>query len=133
MNKIYVVLFVFILLSCSAYIKYMGNSFPPTTEPDFYVDEKSIDKPYKIVGKGYPNGVGTLTLKSLQRKAIEKAKKKGADAVLIQDYFIQAAVANGSTIYHTDGEGKGITGNSMLPGGSVDTQFVILFLKYTEQ
>ena len=105
--------------------QYMGNSFPATTEPDFYVDEKSIDKPYKIVGKGYPNGVGTLTLKSLQRKAIEKAKKKGADAVLIQDYFVPAAVTTSGTMHHAG------NGNSVL-AYDVDTQFIILFLKYTE-
>jgi hypothetical protein len=93
------------LSSCFAHINYLGNSFPSTKEPDFYVDERSINKPYKIVGKGYPNGFGSLTLQTLQKKAIEKAKKKGADAVLVQDYFIQAAVAN-STIYHTDGKGK---------------------------
>jgi len=132
MNKIYFVLFMFFFSSCLPHINYLGNSFPPTKEPDFYVDEKSIEKPYKIVGKGYPNGVGTLTLKTLQKKAIEKAKKKGADAVLIQDYFVQAAVAN-STIYHTGNAAKGITGNSTVSGGyGVDTQFIILFLKYTE-
>src|SRR6476646_10853145 len=115
MNKIYFILLMILFSSCSPRINYLGNSFPSTKEPDFYVDERSIDKPYKIVGKGYPNGSALLNLKTLQKKA--------ADAVLIQDYFIQAAVANSSTIYHTDGEGKGITGNSMLPGGSVDTQF----------
>jgi hypothetical protein len=119
------------LSSCFPHINYLGNSFPSTKEPDFYVDERSIDKPYKIVGKGYPNG--SLTLKTLQKKAIEKAKREGADAVLVQDYFIQAAVANSSTIYHTDGKGKGITGNSTFSNGSIDTQFIILFLKYTEQ
>jgi len=53
---------------------------------------------------------------------------------LVQDYFVQAAVTNSSTIYHTDGNGKGITGNStLLTADGVDTQFIILFLKYTEQ
>ena len=132
MNKIYPLFLMIFFSSCFPSINYLGDSFPSTKEPDFYVDEKSIDKPYKIVGKGYPNGFGSLTLKTLQKKAIEKAKKKGADAVLVQDYFIQAAVANSSTIYH-NGEGKGIAGNSTFSGGSVDTQFIILFLKYTEQ
>ena len=131
MNKIYPLFLMIFFSSCFAHINYLGSSFPSTKEPDFYVDERSIDKPYKIVGKGYPNGFGSLTLQTLQKKAIEKAKKKGADAVLVQDYFIQA-VAN-STIFHADAERKGITGNSTFSGGSVDTQFIILFLKYTEQ
>ncbi len=134
MNKIYFSLLVILFSSCVPHINYIGNSFPSTKEPDFFVDEKSIDKPYKIIGKGYPNGVGSLTLKALQKKAIEKAKTKGADAVLVQDYFVQAAIGNSSTIYHTDAGGKGITGNSTLStGNGVDTQFIILFLKYTDQ
>lgn len=134
MNKIYPLFLMIFFSSCFPHINYLGNSFPSTKEPDFFVDERSIDKPYKIIGKGYPNGVGLRTLKTLQKKAIEKAKKKGADAVLIQDYFVQTAIANSSAIYHTDGSGKGIKGNSTFStGNGVDTQFIILFLKYTEQ
>ena len=134
MNKIYFSFLMILFSSCFPHINYIGNSFPSTKEPDFYVDEKSIDKPYKIIGKGYPNGVGVLTLKTLQKKAIEKAKRNGADAVLVQDYFVQAAVTNGCTIYHSNSNGKGITWNSTLStADGVDTQFIILFLKYTEQ
>lgn len=131
MNKIYVSFLVIFFSSCFPRINYIGNSFPSTKEPDFFVDEKSIDKPYKIIGKGYPNKPGTYGLKTLQKKAIEKAKTNGADAVLVQDYFVQAAVGN--TIYHADTHGKGVTGSSTFSTGDVDTQFVILFLKYTEQ
>jgi len=109
----------------------MGNSFPATKAPDFYVDEKSIDKPYKVIGKGYPNRFGLSTLKTLQKKAIEKAKTKGADAVLIQDYF---PVANSGTIYHSDHTGKGISEKSTWSAGdNTDVQFIILFLKYTDR
>ena len=55
-----------------------------------------------------------LTLKTLQKKVIEKAKRNGADAVLVQNYFVQAAVTNGSTIYHANRNGKGIAWNSTL-------------------
>jgi hypothetical protein len=127
MNKIYFVPLMIFFSSCLPHINYLGTSFPPGREPDLFVDEKSIDKPYKIIGKGYPNGVGTLTLKTLQRKAIEKAKKKGADAVLIQDYFVPVTVANSHTTHNTG------NGNSLLSGVyNVETRFIILFLKYTE-
>lgn len=133
MNKIYFSFLAIFFSSCFPHINYIGNSFPSTKEPEFFVDERSIDKPYKIIGKGYPNGIGMVRLKTLQKKAIEKAKKNGADAVLVQDYFVQAAVGS-STIYHADGHRKGVTGSSTVStGDGVDTQFVILFLKYTEQ
>ena len=74
-----------------------------------------------------------LTLK-LQKKAFETAKRNGADAVLVQDHFVQSAVTNSSMIYHTNGNGKEIKWNSTLStADGVDTQFIILFLKYTEQ
>ena len=133
MNKIYFAFLAIFFSSCFSHINYIGNSFPSTKEPDFFVDEKSIDKPYKIIGKGYPNKTGTYALKTLQKRAIEKAKKNGADAVLVQDYFVQAALGS-NTIYHADAHGKGVTGSSTFSAGDgVDTQFVILFLKYTEQ
>src|SRR5262245_4448034 len=123
MYKIYFALLMIFFSSCVAHINYMGDSFPPTKAPDFYVDEKSIDKPYKVIGKGYPNGAGSLATKTLQKKAIEKAKKMGADAVLVQDYLAQTSVANRSTVH----QGKAVI------GFDYDTQFVLLFLKYTDQ
>jgi hypothetical protein len=123
MNKIYFSFLVIFFSSCFPRINYIGNSFPPTKDPDFYVDEKSIDKPYRVIGKGYPDATGSLALKTLQKKAIEKAKKKGADAVLVLDYIGQVASANRSTVY----QGKGII------GFDYETQFVILFLKYTSE
>ena len=123
MNKIYFSFLLILFSSCFPHINYMGNSFPPTKDPDFYVDEKSIDKPYKVIGKGYPDGVGSQALKTLQKKAIEKAKKKGADAVLVLDYFAETAMASRSTAHQR---------NAVI-GFDVDNQFVILFLKYTEQ
>src|SRR5436190_6045714 len=116
MNKIYPLVLMIFFSSCFPHINYIGNSLPSTKEPDFFVDEKSIDKPYKIIGKGYPNKMGTYGLKNLQKRAIEKAKKNGADAVLVQDYFVQATV-DGNTIYHADARGKRATGSSTFSTG----------------
>ena len=123
MYKIYFAVLMVLLSSCSQHISYMGNSYPATKAPDFYVDEKSINKPYKVIGKGYPDGIGSLAIRTLQKKAIEKAKKMGADAVLVQDYLAQTSVANRSTVH----QGKAVI------GFDYDTQFVLLFLKYTDQ
>jgi hypothetical protein len=104
-------------------------------EPDFFVDEKTIERPYKIIGKGYSERFTLFPVELLQKKAIEKAKAKGADAVLIQDYFVQTAVANVSSVYRTDSAGRGsvTAGSSTLSNGSsLNTGFIILFLKYTD-
>jgi hypothetical protein len=135
MNKIYFFFLMIFFSSCLPKISYLGNSYSPTKEPDFYVDEKSIERPYKIIGKGYPERFGLYPLEVLQRKALTKAKDKGADAILIQDYFIQNTVATVNSIYRTDSLGKGLitTGSSVLSNGNSDyTRFIVLFLKYTD-
>jgi hypothetical protein len=133
MYKIYFCL-VILFSSCLPQINYLGNSYPPTTNPDFFVDEKSIERPYKIIGKGYPEYVGSLFLETIQKKAIEKAKSKGADAVLIQDYLVQDYVSGTHPVYHIDSAGRHIvTGTSTLATVHSDSpQFIIYFLKYTD-
>jgi len=135
MYKIYPLFLVVLFSSCLPKISYMGNSYAPTKEPDFFVDETSIERPYKIVGKGYPERFGSLFLETMQKKALEKAKTKGADAVLIQDYFTYSGVGNIHSVYHSDSSGKGLlrTGSSAVTTDNLGSpQFIILFLKYTD-
>lgn len=134
MNKIYFLPLVF-LSSCFPAINYLGNSYPSTSNPDLFVDERSIERPYKIIGKGYPDGFGLLPVETLQKKVLETAKRKGADAVLIQDYIMANPVASMNSVYRTDSLGKGLvtTGTSVISNGnSVSTRFIVLFLKYTD-
>jgi len=135
MYKIYSFFLVVLFSSCLPKINYLGNSYAPTKEPDFFVDETSIERPYKIMGKGYPERFGSLLLETMQKKAVEKAKTKGADAVLIQDYFIYSGVGNIHSVYHCDSSGKGLltTGSSAFAADNLDSpQFIVLFLKYTD-
>jgi hypothetical protein len=135
MYKIYLFFLVVLFSSCLPKISYLGNSYAPTKEPDFFVDETSIERPYKIMGKGYPERFGSLLLETMQKKAVEKAKTKGADAVLIQDYYVLNTFTTANSRYRSDSLGKEIitTGNSVIANSSYnDTRFVILFLKYTD-
>jgi hypothetical protein len=135
MYKIYPLVLIISFSSCLAKINYLGNSYAPTSEPDFFVDERNIERPYKIVGKGYPEGYGSLLLEKLQRKAIQIAKDKGADAVLIQDYYVLQTLATVNSTYHSDSLGRGVitTGNPVFANGDYEnTRFLILFLKYTD-
>ena len=135
MNKIYFVFLFILLCSCSMEIKYLGTSYEPTKEPDFYVDAESIDRPYKIIGKGYPHMTAfNHAIEKLQRKALEKAKKKGADAVLINDYYISNTGASINSTYRSDSLGKGLItfGNSTVTNTG-SSGFTILFLKYTDR
>jgi hypothetical protein len=84
------------------------------------------------VGKGYVRSIYAGSRpEQVQTKAIEKARQKGADAVLIKDYFIPVTRTGLQTTLHTDSSGKGViaTGNSSVTQ-SVNSEFLVLFLKY---
>lgn len=87
------------------------------------------------MGKGYADYIGYTgafgSLDKLQRKVIEVARNKGANAVLFQDYFLQNEGANISTISRTDSVGKGIvTATSGVLTPTLTTGRNIFFLKY---
>jgi hypothetical protein len=125
---------LFFASSCATRLHYIGNSFTPSRQVDVFVDPSSIAKPYTIVGKGYiKEGVGSPNyIKRIQPLAINKAKQKGADAVLIQDYYTPGA-ADLHTLLRTDSVGRGTVtvGNTTVQQASFQN-FTVLFLKYKE-
>src|SRR5215213_1752223 len=98
MRKIYPLLILFVFASCSTGVKYLGTSYPPTTKVDVFVSESAVKKPFEIIGKGYVNGIQP-SVEVIQRQAVEKAKLNGADAVVIEDYYL---VDKTSSIATTD-------------------------------
>lgn len=132
MLKHYFYLILLLLfLSCTK-INYVGNSYDPTFKIEVFVDEGAIKRKYDVVGKGYVRSVTTMpTPEKIQTKAVEKAKQKGADAILIKDYLVPSTGIN--TTVRTDSVGKGVIsiGNTTVKQAS-SPEFVVLFLKYTE-
>ena len=77
---------VFILVTLFAVgcatVNYVGESFDPTTTVDLYFSKESIEKEYTVIG----HALGSSFFRSsneIQKKLLEEAKRKGADAVLI--------------------------------------------------
>ena len=136
MNKIYVFILLILFSSCGTKINYIGNSYSSTDKVDLFVDDNSIGRPYKIIGKGYPDYItlGRRSIESIQRKATEKAREKGADAILIQDYLISETPSSLHSVYRTDSIGKGLitVGNTTVTHTNT-TGFIIFFLKYTDR
>lgn len=123
------------LTSCVTRIGYLGSSSTPTQNVDVYVDASAIRRPYTIVGKAYPESVGYSQLlnkaEKLQEKVVEVARKKGADAVLFQDYYVQHGGSNIYSVTRTDTLNKAVvttTSGSVAPIAGVTRE--ILFLKY---
>ena len=76
--------FIFVTLFAvgCATVNYVGESFEPTTTVDVYFSKESIEKEYTVIG----HAIGSSSFGSndtIQKKLIEEAKRKGADAVLI--------------------------------------------------
>ena len=135
MSRFYLLIFSsFFLVSCfSVNVRYLGSASTPTSQVDVYVDPATIKKPYTIIGKGYPE-YGLYAqgeLERMQEKAIQKARDKGADAILFQDvYLVNDGTPPASTVI-TDSLGRvsipfGHASVAPLVTGSK----VILFLKY---
>jgi hypothetical protein len=133
MIKYYSILSLIVLCSCRARLNYLGSSLSPTKNVDVYVDATAIRRPYTIIGKGYMEfGFGVKArIDKMQAKAVEKARSKGADAVLFQDYIIKRDGTSVQTITKTDSVGKGlVTVETGTIGPIVSSGTNILFLKY---
>jgi hypothetical protein len=132
MIKFYLLFISVLLSSCFAVNKldYLGNSYAPTQNVDIYVDASAVKKPYTIMGKSYFEIVAFTKLEKMQKAAIKKARQKGANAVLFQDYIVQ----HGSSIQTISKSDSADMSSLKLRTTAVTpvetTRLEILFLKY---
>ena len=122
-----------IFTSCAMRIDYLGTASAPTDNVDVYVDQSAIKRPFTIIGKGYPRELGSAfnSTDKLQRKATEIARKKGAHAILFQDYYVQQEGSKFFSTSRIDSVGKGVvatTTGSVSP--AISTGRTIFFLRY---
>ena len=136
MKRLYIILsFAIIISSCSAAkFHYVGSKNAPVQNVDVFVDERTIKNPYEVIGKGYgvPNWRRKLDQEKMLGRAIEKAKKNGADAIFFKETFIPSPGTTVSTHTKTDSIGKSVITNSNTSVSPVYGYFnkEILFLKY---
>jgi hypothetical protein len=135
MKKIYILFLPLFIFSCSTQVQYIGKSYKPDGDPEVYVAESEIKKPYSIIGRGYIKvGVpsyGGINWNQVQKKAIKTGWQHGADAVLI----VQKNTLNPLPTYQTygsiDSVGRGLQTFSKTEAYyPVSTWHDILFLKY---
>ena len=126
MIKIYLVFISFVFFSCSVHQHgYLGSSYTPTKNVDVFVDVSSIKKSYTIIGKTYVETDTFTNLDRIQQNAIEKAKQKGANAILFQDYLFQDGTVQ--TVSKRDSSSS-VRLRTTTP--VVTSRMDILFLKY---
>ena len=77
-------LILLIVLGC-AHVNYVGKSYSPTNEIEIYYSEKEIQQDYHVIGHAIGSGTLFVSNEKIQKKLIEEAMKKGADALLITE------------------------------------------------
>lgn len=128
MRKFYLPLVFVFIASCGTQVNYLGSSYPETTLVDVFVSQSAVKQPYEVIGKGYvEKHVGLpASVETIQRKAVKKAKLKGANAVVIEDYFLIDRTSGITT--RTDSSRTLMQSVNINP--TVGSGFTILFLKY---
>jgi hypothetical protein len=128
MRKLYTILFATTLFSCGTRVNYLGTSYAPTKNVDVYVSQAAVKKPFDVIGKGYVQQqlASSESVEVIQRKAVEKAKLKGADAVIIEDYYL----VNKTSSVTTSIDSLKKTSMTSNTNPVVSSGFTILFLKY---
>ena len=132
MYKIYTPLLTILFFSCNTKIRYIGQSHPPTKNIEVFISEQSIKRSFEYIGKGYvgfhknPN--------KIQQIAEKIGREKGADAVLITDYYIpDTGGTNITTLYTTDSIAKtAVTTAKTTVSPATYSGYQILFLKYNK-
>lgn len=135
MKKIYLLFLLPIFISgCATRIQYVGKSFRPNGDPEVYVAESEIKKPYSIIGRGYIKvGVPSygINWNQVQKKAIKTGWQHGADAVLIVQKNAISPVPAIQTYGSIDSVDRGLQSYSRTEAYyPLSTWHDILFLKY---
>ncbi len=134
MNRIFPAITGLLLFSsCGPMVSYVGSSYAPTEQVDVYVDASAIKKNYTIVGRGHLNvPVGATfynNYEKLQKQAVARARKHGANAVLFLDRIFIATQTGVNSTYQYDTAGRR-THSSTIIGPVTHSQLEIHFLRY---
>lgn len=124
-----VVLMAFALNTVKAQ-KYFGKSYSPTQKVDEYYDLADIEKKYTVMGKTDLDK-GFRSLEKVQKKIIDLARLKGADAVLftIDEQTISNSTSNTGSINNKK-EDKSTYNSSSVSTDIKQKKVYATFIKY---
>lgn len=130
------VMFVLLYLSACTKIDYIGEEYPPTTHVDLFFDMDDVTREYKVMGNLIATADDAVSTEKMQKKIIEKAMKKGADAVVIMG-FEKYQSGESTTYRETSEEGKTKKGTSKTTTTATSStsvkekkQIKAVFIKY---
>lgn len=98
------------LLSTSCVsVDYLGKSYSPTAVVDLYFDEADIEKNYEVMGTMTAEMPDWMSMEKMQEKMVEKAREKGADALIIGKIEKQVTGSTSTSSGGQDGNSWGGT------------------------
>ena len=83
MKVMLVVAAAILCLSGCSQIDYVGREYSPTTHIDLFFSLDDIQKDYEVMGHIVATADDMVSAEKLQEKMIQKAREKGADAIVI--------------------------------------------------
>jgi hypothetical protein len=89
------IILILLVIGCAS-VNYVGKSYDPTNNIDVYYSEKEINKEYEVMGHAVGRGGLFVTDNQINKKLIEEAKMKGADAIIITGVGVEH-VSTGDT------------------------------------
>ncbi|NUM51460.1 MAG: hypothetical protein HUU48_10125 [Flavobacteriales bacterium] len=107
---------VVLFTACANHYKYFGRTYAPTSDAQLYFRETDISEPFEVMGKMDVTVPEKMKTEKIQRKVQSTAAKKGADAIIVDNFDMQAGsfITTGGNISREseDGRTKGEGGKS---------------------
>ena len=88
-HEISVYLILFLIISCSPKIQYLGKTYPPTQNVDIFFNESDINRPFETIGmirnsgKSYEKNNPEV----IKTAMLAKAMQVGADAIIFHGMY----------------------------------------------
>ena len=132
-----IVLAVALLTVSCTKIDYVGRSYAPTSEVDIYLSFDDIKGSYEVMGLLTASAGAFVSTEKMQEKILEKAREKGADAVVILG-LDRRVVEEGTSWKETTETKETEKGTKTTTAGSAASnteeikEITARFIKYTD-
>ena len=126
-----------VTLGCAT-LDYVGESYPRTENVATFYSEDNVDRPYSVMGELTATAEQFVSTHKIQDQIVEKARTKGADAVVILGLeHIKSGESSNYTETTTEGKNKkGASVSTTSGSSSTDSEekkrIRCLFIKYKD-
>ena len=130
MKKLLLIVPLLLAVGCTN-IKYIGDSYPPTTQVDVFFAEEDIEQDYRVMGHADATAPEYVNVEKMMEKIKEKAMEKGADAIVVLG--LDRNVVSESTEWSSETkveENKTTESGRQTTSTTKENEIRVLFIKY---